>query len=80
MVPPSTLHIRPGNNCTLDLADANPAGMTATQIGEVFNETPRRVQQMLDNIAQIMRVRGVEVEAVRNALELVGLKGKGGGE
>ncbi len=68
--PPTTLRITQGNNCTLDHSAKE---MTAAQIGKVLDESPRRVQQRIKSINAKMRAAGLELEAVRDALDLVGV-------
>lgn len=69
-LPPTTLRIKPGNNCALDWSAKENS---AKVVGVAMHASKRRIEQELAAIYKKLRANGGDHAVVRNALELLGL-------
>jgi len=69
-MPPSSLRIKPGNNCGLDWSTKEHS---AREVAQAMHCDKRRIEQELAAIYRKLRANGGDHAVVRNALELLGL-------
>lgn len=51
-------------NCALDIADANPDGMTLEEVGELFNLTRERIRQIEAKALRTLEQRGINAKNI----------------